>query len=91
MNAARAAKRARLHIHQSGGKKGAWRADTLDSNQWLQIYLGSAFTRVTRVATQGRSDFGQWVTSYKLQYSNNGVTFHYYKEHGQNVDKVTYI
>lgn len=86
-----AASRARLYIHLSGGKKGAWRAGKLDPNQWLQIDLDSGFTRVTRVATQGRSDFDQWVTSYKLQYSNNGVTFHYYIKHGQTVDKVKQI
>jgi len=45
--------------------------------------------KVTRVATQGRySVYNQWVTKYKLQYSDDGVNFQYYKEQGQTTDKV---
>ncbi len=89
MNEDRAVNRARLHIQPSGSKEGSWVAGTEDANQWLQVDLGSVYIRVTRVATQGRSVYGnQWVKSYKLQYSYDGVNFHYYREHGKNVDKV---
>jgi len=38
---------------------------------------------VTRVATQGRNAaYSQWVTKYKLQYSDDGVNFQYYQENG---------
>ena len=33
--------------------------------------------RVEDVATQGRADHDQWVTSYKFAYSMDGVTFEY--------------
>ena len=69
---------------------GSWVVRNNDANQWFQIDLISQSTKVTRVATQGRSIYCcQWVTKYKLQYSNNGVNFTYYKEHGQTTAKVT--
>ncbi len=83
-----AANRGRLHIQYSGGKTGGWVAVTNDVNQWLQVDLGSQYTKVTRVATQGRSDYPHWVIKHKLQYSSNGMDFQNYREQGQNVDKV---
>ena len=69
---------------------GSWVALTNDANQWFQVDLISHSTKVTRVATQGRSiHCCQWVTKYKLQYGNNGVNFTYYKEQGNTTDKVT--
>ncbi len=70
---------------------GSWSASSNDVHQWLQIDLGSQYTKMTGVATQGRSDAAQWVTRYKLQYSNNGVNFQYYREQGQTADRVKYI
>ncbi|KAL9953934.1 hypothetical protein ACROYT_G041410 [Oculina patagonica] len=86
-NADQAANRGRLHIQYSGGKTGGWVAATDDVNQWLQVDLGSQYTKITRVATQGRSDYRHWVFNYTLQYSNNGVNFQNYREQGQNEDK----
>ena len=42
----------------------------------MQVDLGSPH-QVVAVATQGRHDsyFQQWVTSYKVAYSSDGVTF----------------
>ncbi|KAL9968116.1 hypothetical protein ACROYT_G026448 [Oculina patagonica] len=82
-----AAIQGRLHFEAGGGKQGAWSARTNDVNQWLQVDLGSRYTRVTRVATQGRNAVNQWVTKYKLQYSNDGVNFQYYREQGKNENK----
>ncbi|XP_068731165.1 EGF-like repeat and discoidin I-like domain-containing protein 3 [Montipora capricornis] len=78
----------RLYYKETTSKAGAWAAALNNVNQWLQIYLGNAI--ITRVATQGRNynpswPYGvhtQWVTKYKLQYSNDNVTFQYYKEQG---------
>ncbi len=70
---------------------GSWTAARNNSSQWLQIDLGSQYTKVTRVATQGRNEAAQWVTKYKLQYSNDGVNFQYYREQGQTIDKVNKI
>ena len=66
---------ARLNRVKEGHRGGSWSAKTNDVNQWLQIELGSEYTNVTRVATQGRSDLDQWVETYKLQYSDDGVNY----------------
>ena len=70
-------------------KKGVWSSRTLDTKQWLQVDLGSYYTRVSRVATQGRHSVDEWVTEYQLQYGNNGVNFQFYREQGQTANKVT--
>ena len=74
----------RLHFK---GNAGAWSVLVRDLNQWIQIDFGIE-TTVTYVATQGRHNFDQWVTQYKLQYSNDGNTFQVYKQQGENTDKV---
>ena len=83
-----AAIQGRLHFKPTGSKQGAWSAGTNDANQWLQIRLGDMDMRVTGIATQGRNAADQWVTTYKLQYSNDGVAFTYFKEKRQTADKV---
>ena len=77
------ASRGRLSIKASGRMKGSWTASAKNSHQWLQIDLGANDTKVTGVATQGRQDADQWVTSYKLQYGNDGLYFQYYKDQGE--------
>ena len=75
-------------------KSGSWSALINDQNQWLQVDLLHQESVITSVATQGRNrdplwgPHNQWVTSYKLQYSNNGVDFEYYKDARQNSAKV---
>ena len=84
-----AAIQGRLNLKATaGGKGGSWSAVRNDSNQWLQVDLGSQHVSVTRVATQGRNVAAQWVMKYKLQYSNDGVNFQYYRDQGQTADKV---
>ena len=91
LNANHAAILGRLHSQHSW-KAGAWSANTNDVNQWLLVDLIGQY-KVTRVATQGRnsSTYQQWVTKYKLQYSNNTASFQYYKEHGKKEHKVKLI
>ncbi|XP_019639923.1 PREDICTED: uncharacterized protein LOC109481774 [Branchiostoma belcheri] len=68
---------ARLHSQQSGSAR-AWCADNpLNTNQWLQVDVG-AVTTVAGVITQGRSNYSQWVTSYKLRFSRDGITWSTY-------------
>jgi len=67
---------------------GCWSPSSIDANQWLQVDLGSIYTKVTRVATQGRHSQNQWVTKYKLQYGDDGVNFQIYTENEQSADKV---
>ena len=83
-----AAIQGRLNFKKSLIKRGAWSARNNDKNQWLQIDLRAPYTKVTAVASQGRNQVNQWVTKYKLQYSNDGVTFRYYREEGHTVDKL---
>ena len=84
-----AAIQGRLHFQATPGKAGSWSAGSEDSIPWLQVDLDIQNTRVTGVATQGRNGpFAQWVTEYKLQYSNDGVSFKYYKEPGQTTERV---
>ena len=73
-----------------GFKEGAgcWSAKTEDANQWLQVDLGSVYTKVTGVATQGRHSQSHWVTKYKIQYGDDGVNFESYTEKDQSADKV---
>ncbi len=78
---------ARLHFKGDGAKAGGWSALRNDLNQWLQVDFGS-YTRVTRVATQGSYTYDQWVTKYRLQYSNDGMTFQGYKQPGEASTKV---
>ena len=85
------ASRGRLHIQQSANIAGAWLSTKQDAKQWLQVDLGDQFTTVTRIATQGRNgaQYGQWVTKYQLQYSNEEGNFQYYKEQGKATDRVS--
>ena len=91
-----AASQGRLNFQETPSKSGGWVTGTKDKNQWLQVDLGNLFTKVKRVATQGRNynsrwphgAHKEWVTRYKLQYSDDGLKFEYYKEQGQPADKV---
>lgn len=71
---------ARLNLIISFPKSGSWTAYISDVNQWLQVDLGDQYTNVTRIATQGRQDNDQWVTKYNLHYSDDGITFDYYRD-----------
>ena len=78
-----AAVQARLNFKAGGGKTGGWSARLGDANQWIQVVFGS-YTKLTGIATQGRNAVDQWVTLYQLQYSDDGVSFYYYKEPDYN-------
>ena len=94
-----AAHQGRLNFQEvvEGGvprKSGSWSALINNQSQWLQVDLLREESVITSVATQGRNSHphwgrhNQWVKSYKLQYSNNGVDFEYYKDARQNSAKV---
>jgi len=82
-----AAIHARLNSKAVGHTYGAWAARAHAANQWIQVAFES-YTKLTGIATQGRNGYSQWVTKYQLQYSDDGVNFHYYKEPGQRSPKV---
>lgn len=71
------------------GRFSVWAAaGSSKTNQWLQIDLLSYYTIVSGVATQGRGGYQHWITVYHIKYSNDGVTFHYYRGQGQSTNKV---
>ena len=57
----------------------SWLARQRNTNQWLQIDLGTV-SRLKRISTQGRYNADQWVTSYTISKSLNGVKFYPYRE-----------
>ena len=81
------AAQARLNFKTAGYKQGSWSAAKNNVYQWLQVDL-SSYTTVTKVATQGRNAYSQWVTQYRLQYSDDGVIFHFFKEPRSSLAKV---
>ena len=73
---------ARLNLAAASGKAGSWAAKKNDVNQWLQIDLAT-LTTVTKVATQGRQDSDEWITSYSLSYSLAGSFWVQYTVRGK--------
>lgn len=81
----------RLHYPDIPGvRAGCWSGAHDDADAWLAIDLRHPDTRVTRVASQGRNNnyTSQWVATYKLQYSSDGMNIYFYREEGQSEDKV---
>jgi hypothetical protein len=70
---------ARLNLRRPGNSH-AWVPRT-PSGSWLQVDFELQAT-VSEVVTQGRADVPQWVKSYSLSYSNNGIDFHPYHQNG---------
>jgi hypothetical protein len=72
------AENGRLHFQKNGRKTGAWSALRNNAHQWLGVDFGK-IAKVTRVSTQSRHDYNQWVTSYTLEYSLDGAVFNTYE------------
>jgi len=68
----------RLNKIPASGKAGNWCTRTNNGNEWLQVYLGRE-TTVTKVATQGKYDSDERVTSYSLSYSVDGSHWAWYR------------
>ena len=83
-NAESAPSNARLN--QNIGE-GGWSAAASDTNQWIQANLLIS-TMVTGVITQGKGLRDQWVTKFKVQYSDDGVSFTYVKDPANQNDLV---
>ena len=71
----------------------AWRPDRNGvAGEWIQVTLDKPM-KVTAIATQGRNsnDGGgddEWVTQYKVQYSNDGQDLMYIKNADETADMV---
>ncbi|KAG7281854.1 hypothetical protein CRUP_031103 [Coryphaenoides rupestris] len=71
------------------GKTNAWTAACNSRSEWLQVDLESP-KRVTGIITQGAKDFGtvQFVTAFKVSYSNDGQSWTVVKDKTTNTDTI---
>ena len=82
-NSGHRAQNGRLNFLAHSGRTGAWSAKVNDVNQWLQVDFEQQ-TVMTGISTQGRTDCcNQFVKTYIVLYSNDGVKFKPYKEQNQ--------
>ena len=58
-----------------------WCAFTTNNQQYIQLDF-TRKTRVTGIATYGRSQKQHWITRYLLQFSNDERIWHNYTENG---------
>ena len=58
---------------------GGWSPLVTDSQPWFQLDLRDRM-EVTAVATQGRYDSSDWVSSYMLLYSDTGRAWKQYRQ-----------
>eukprot|EP00057_Strongylocentrotus_purpuratus_P026957 XP_011681431.1 PREDICTED: lactadherin-like [Strongylocentrotus purpuratus] len=66
----------RLNGGVSSNENAAWLARNDDVDKWVKIDLGKTCT-VTGVIVQGRYETAQWITSVKVSYSLDDVTWTY--------------
>lgn len=88
-NSAYRADQGRLNAKAESGGTGSWVPSAHNQQQWLQVNFGG-WTKVTRVAIQGRLNAATWVTKFKLAYSYDGVFYQDYKEDGDHVKVLFY-
>ncbi|KAG7473924.1 hypothetical protein MATL_G00100890 [Megalops atlanticus] len=71
------------------GKTNAWSPATNERTEWLQVDLETP-KRVTGIITQGAKDFGvvQFVSAYKVAYSDDGQSWSVVKDENTRTDKV---
>lgn len=58
---------------------GGWSPLTSDLDQWLEVDLGRR-TKVAAVSTQGRYGSSDWVTAYRLTFSDTGHNWRQYRQ-----------
>ena len=64
---------------------GGWVAALNDQTQWLAIDLYRQH-QVTGVVLQGKEDLDQWVTTYHVDYSTDGVTWSYVRDENNTLE-----
>ena len=65
-------------IHNSNGG-GSWSAAVNDEHQWFQVDFEN-WTQVSGISTQGRLGYAEWVKTYRVSYSYDGLLYADYKE-----------
>ena len=82
-NAAHGPANARLNLpaRTNPFRVGAWCRDVSDSEPWIQVDLGVSVL-VTGIVVQGRWDHtAQWSETYSVQYSRDGHSWEFVKDH----------
>uniref|UniRef100_A0A1A7XHL9 Milk fat globule-EGF factor 8 protein n=1 Tax=Iconisemion striatum TaxID=60296 RepID=A0A1A7XHL9_9TELE len=71
------------------GKTNAWSPAQNNRSEWIQVDLGKT-KRLTGIITQGAKDFGvvQFVSEFKVAYSNNGEVWSMVKDENTGNDKL---
>ncbi|XP_066304553.1 uncharacterized protein [Branchiostoma lanceolatum] len=70
--------RARLNYISRDNNPGGWVPLSGDGQPWIQVDF-RASKKVTGVITQGRQDADQWVKTFTVQFSDDGVSYRTYK------------
>ena len=68
----------RLELRPQSAKNGGWVSRINNQLQWLQVKFGRK-VEIRRIATQGRHRYDQWVKSYSLRFSMDGLLFIQYQ------------
>ena len=79
-SAALAPTKARLYLI------GSWTPQHVDANQWLQVEFDQTLPTIIGVILQGRSNYAQWVTKYRVTYSLDGVSWNDVKDSNQQIE-----
>ncbi|XP_008581090.1 PREDICTED: contactin-associated protein-like 2, partial [Galeopterus variegatus] len=74
-------------INKRGGA-GGWSPSDSDHYQWLQVDFGNR-KQISAIATQGRYSSSDWVTQYRMLYSDTGRNWKPYHQDGNIWRKVT--
>uniref|UniRef100_A0A9L0T3C4 Contactin associated protein 2 n=1 Tax=Equus caballus TaxID=9796 RepID=A0A9L0T3C4_HORSE len=73
-------------INKRGGA-GGWSPSDSDHYQWLQVDFGNR-KQISAIATQGRYSSSDWVTQYRMLYSDTGRNWKPYHQDGNIWDAV---
>ena len=71
-------------------QEGAWVPATNDQDQWLQIDLYRQLL-VSGVVMQGRPDVDEWVTTYRVEYAVDGVSWEFVKDGNTTIEVCDFI
>ena len=81
-----AARLGRLGRKKQGRYMGGWGARLKNSYQWLKVDFGRVL-KITKILTQGRQDYSEWVRYFNVSSSLDGYHWQYYRY--KNSDKVS--
>ena len=72
----------RLHYNLHNNHYYGWLPSGSDVHQWIGVTFDK-WTQITYIQTQGRQNAAQWVSSFILTYSYDGVEYMNYKQNGR--------